>query len=246
VITTVTVADRPDLAEALWSVPHNWPAYMLEDPFSGVFYSRLPSAFPEYQLLALDESSAAIGKLHTIPFRWEGTDDDLPERGWEAILQRGFDDREAGRTPNAVSFLEALITPALRGTGLSAQLVTAGRNNARQLGFTDVFAPVRPANKAMEPRTPMVDYVSRARADGLPADPWLRVHVRLGARVVKVCPLSMVIPGTLVQWREWTGEPFDTSGLVDVAGALAPVHVSVEQGHAVYVEPNVWVHHKLA
>jgi hypothetical protein len=27
--------------------------------------------------------------------------------------------------------------------------------------------------------------------------------------------------------------------------ALNPVHVSVEQDHAVYVEPNVWVHHDL-
>ena len=47
------------------------------------------------------------------------------------------------------------------------------------------------------------------------------------------------------QWREWTGLPFTTSGEVEVAGALSPVHVSVEQDHAVYVEPNVWVHHRL-
>jgi hypothetical protein len=56
----------------------------------------------------------------------------------------------------------------------------------------------------------------------------------------------MVIPGTLAQWREWTGLPLDASGDIDVDGALVPVHVSVEHDYAVYVEPNVWVHHPLA
>jgi hypothetical protein len=53
----------------------------------------------------------------------------------------------------------------------------------------------------------------------------------------------MVIPGGLADWRRWTGMAFDTSGRVVVPGALAPVHVSLEQDHAVYVEPNVWVRH---
>jgi hypothetical protein len=52
--------------------------------------------------------------------------------------------------------------------------------------------------------------------------------------------------GTLAQWREWTGEAFDRSGEVVISDALAPVHVSVEHDHAVYVEANVWVHHRLA
>jgi hypothetical protein len=92
----------------------------------------------------------------------------------------------------------------------------------------------------------MKDYISRVREDGLPSDPWLRVHARLGARIVKVCPLSMVIAGTLQQWREWTGLALEESGDIDVDGALTPLHVSIEHDHAVYAEPNVWVHHKLA
>ena len=77
------------------------------------------------------------------------------------------------------------------------------------------------------------------------ADPWLRVHVRMGARIVKVCPASMNVPGSLALWRSWTSLPFDVSGELEVPGALVPVHVSVEDDHAVHVEPNVWVHHRL-
>ena len=100
----VTVGERPDLATRVFDMPDNWPPFMLEDPIGGVFYGRLATAFPDFQLLALDDNGDPIAKLQTIPFRWDGSDDDLPDRGWEAMLQRGFDDREAGRVPNAVSF----------------------------------------------------------------------------------------------------------------------------------------------
>ncbi len=40
--------------------------------------------------------------------------------------------------------------------------------------------------------------------------------------------------------------PFDAPGLQDVPEALAAVHVDIDQNHAVYVEPNVWVRHGLA
>jgi hypothetical protein len=55
----------------------------------------------------------------------------------------------------------------------------------------------------------------------------------------------MTIAGTIPEWREWTGLPFDQSGPTIVPGALTPIHVSLEQDHAVYVEPNLWVRHPL-
>jgi hypothetical protein len=56
---------------------------------------------------------------------------------------------------------------------------------------------------------------------------------------------SMVIAGTIAEWSRWTGLGFTASGPAIVPGALSPIHVSLEQDHAVYVEPNLWVHHRL-
>jgi hypothetical protein len=207
---------------------------------------RLPDAFAEHQLLALDEQGAIIGKIHSVPFAWLGTDDDLPERGWDAILERAFIDRDRSEVATAVSLLEARVIPTFRSKGLSYELLNAGRRDVQRLGFSDLFGPVRPTGKSTEPRTPMSEYVTRVRSDGLPTDPWLRAHVRLGARMIKVCPLSMIVPGSLAQWREWTGLLFASSGLLDVPDALVPVHVSCEHDHAIYVEPNVWLHHRLS
>jgi hypothetical protein len=110
-------------------------------------------------------------------------------------------------------------------------------------GFGAVFAPVRPNQKHLQPRTPMRDYVNTVRADGLPVDAWLRTHLRAGGKFVKIAPYSMTIVGGLADWSLWTGMPFDRSGELVVAGALSPVMVSLEQDCAVYIEPNVWVQH---
>jgi hypothetical protein len=52
-----------------------------------------------------------------------------------------------------------------------------------------------------EPTQPMAQYVEQFREDGLPVDPWLRVHVQAGGKIVKVAPTSMVMAGSLAEWR---------------------------------------------
>ncbi len=245
-LSIVTLAERPDLESAMWHMHNDWPEFMLQDPVGDAFFGRLPDVFPDYQLVAVDDDTGAVeGKVNAIPFAWDGTDADLPARGWDAVQERGFAENLDGRSPTAVSLLEARVSPDHRGSGLVEELLDRMDMLVNGRGIADLFGPVRPTRKAHEPLTPMADYVARVRDDGLPADPWLRSHVRRGGRVVVICPASMTIPGTLAQWREWTGLPFTESGPLIVPGALTPVHVDVAQDHAVYVEPNVWVHHRV-
>ena len=241
----VTLAERPDLATAMWRMGNDWPEFMRHDPFGDAFFGRLPEVFPHWQQLLLDDDDRVVGKVNAIPFRWDGTEDDLPDRGWDAVLERGFGARRRGIPATAVSLLEARLVPDLLGGGRSREMLEAMGARAVEAGMDDLFGPVRPTRKHEDPHAPMADYALATRADGLPADPWLRVHVRMGGRIVKVAPASMVIPGTLGEWREWTGMPFDEPGELVVPFACNPVHVDLAQDHAVYVEPNVWVHHDL-
>ena len=139
-ITVVTLAERPDLIGPMWQLPSTWPEYMLHDPVADVCFDQLPTTFPEYQLVAVDESGTVVGKLHSLPFRWDGTDDDLPDRGWEAILERGFAGHDRAVTPNAASLIEARVAPDLLGTGLSPQLLLAARRNVAALGIASCSA----------------------------------------------------------------------------------------------------------
>ena len=244
----VTLAERPDLLEASWRMPNAWPAFMLEDPVPNRLFGQVVELFPALNLLGLEEGDNGeelVAVLHVGAFAWDGDPAGLPARGFDAATERTVDDAQAGLTPTAACLLEAVVRPDRQGGGRSRDLVIAARAAAAAYGLADLLAPIRPTGKAACPRAPMTEYLARTRPDGEPQDPWLRVHTRLGARVVAHCPLSMTISGTLAQWREWTGLPFDRDGAVEVEGALAPVQVDLVNDHAVYVEPNVWVQHRL-
>ena len=71
----------------------------------------------------------------------------------------------------------------------------------------------------------------------------MRVHARLGARIVKPCHEAMKITGTVADWEKWTGLRFPQSGRYVVPGALEPVNVNIEADRGTYVEPNVWMYH---
>ncbi len=221
----------------------SWPVFMQNDPNAGLYYREV-DAVADYVLLAT-ENDEPVAKAYSAPFAFGiAGREALPDGGWDEVIRWQHEDRLVGRVGNAVSALEIVVLKERQGTGIASAMVSAVRDNAFRLGHDVLYAPVRPSQKSNEPETPMSEYAFRVREDGLPYDSWLRVHVRAGGRIVKTCPLSMTIPGTLAQWREWTGLPFDADGPVIVEGALAPVFVSTANDVAVYVEPNVWVEHR--
>ncbi|KKJ95075.1 hypothetical protein [Micromonospora sp. HK10] len=243
----VSLADRPELAPLLGNENFSgaWPPFMLWDPMGAVYYAVADDLYPEFVFAAVDpaEPGRPVARAYAVPVRW--TEPELPDGGWDRMIQRSAIDRATGAIPTMVSTLEICVRPDRRGTGLSGLMLAAMREAAAVRGFDTLVAPVRPSGKHTRPDLPMTGYAAQVRADGLPVDPWLRVHVRAGGRIERVAPRSMVISGTLADWRRWTGLPFDASGPVHVPGALAPVLCDVTHDHAVYVEPNVWVRHRL-
>ncbi|HWD03900.1 MAG TPA: N-acetyltransferase [Amycolatopsis sp.] len=238
-------AREPELFRAIdhADFARSWPIFMQQDPNAGLYYGQLDTV-ADYVLLATD-GDEPVAKAYSAPFAFgiPGREE-LPDGGWDEVIRWQHADRLAGRDRTAATALEIVIRKERQGTGIASKMVKALRDNAFRLGHDVLYAPVRASQKAAEPETPMSEYAFRVRDDGLPYDAWLRVHVRAGGRILKVCPLSMTIPGTLAQWRAWTGLPFDTDGPVLVEGALNPVQVSVAQDVAVYVEPNVWIEHR--
>lgn len=251
-LETFTLRERPDLRGEIFSAafgPPLWPEFLLHDP-AARFYYATPyfEAYQDYALAAIESgtSGTIVGRAFSVPFAFgiPGRTE-LPDGGWDEVIRWAHDDRMAGREPTAVSALEISVLPHARGRGLSRVLLDAMRRNARARGFGDLFAPVRPTEKGQRPFMAMRDYVAAVRPDGLPQDPWLRTHVRAGGTIVKIAPCAMTVAASLAEWRVWTGLSFERSGPVAVDGGLAPLHVCVEQDHAVYVEPGVWVHHRL-
>ena len=242
-ITLTTLAERPEYANRLHEVARSAPAFLTKGWVASALFVRVVSACPEYSIVATDSAGAVVGRGRSVPFALAERGGELPDGGWDEVLLWAFEDR--GRRVDAVSALEIAVSHSHRGQGLSARILDAMCVAAARQGHRDLYAPVRPTLKHEHPWLAMGEYVRRVRADGLPEDPWLRVHARAGAEVVKVAPRSMTISGSLAEWREWTGLPFDADGEVLVPEALVPVHCDVKHGYAVYVEPNLWMRHPL-
>ncbi|GAA2758820.1 N-acetyltransferase [Actinopolymorpha rutila] len=241
-----TVAQRPEFAhprhETGW-----WPDFMRHNNVSDAFYWRAGEEFPHTCVVAT-EGERAVAYGVAVPLALGGRDREaLPDGGWEKALVWAFHDAANPEAqPNSACALDVSVAGSLRGQGLSRLMLQALRVAVRDAGLARLVAPVRPTWKDREPRTPMAAYAARLRSDGLPYDPWLRTHVRAGGQITGVAPTSWVVHGSLRQWREWTGLPFDRTGDVDVPGALVPVHCDLDGDHAVYVEPNVWVRHDVS
>ena len=81
------------------------------------------------------------------------------------------------------------------------------------------------------------------RSDGAPFDPWLRVHWRLGATLLKPAPQSAFVLGTVNQWEEWTRMVFPETGEYVIPGGLQPLTIDREADEGRYYDPNVWMLH---
>lgn len=242
----VNLAESPDLSTQVSTLHRvGWPAFMLHDEVAGRHWRTLLTTFADSQIVILDETNTALAVGNAIPLVWDGTLDGLPV-SWDAALEQGVRDRADGRIPTALCALAAVVAPSHRGKGLSPTVIGLMRSIAAKRGLSALIAPVRPTLKSRYPLTTMERYVQWRQADGLPFDPWLRVHRRLGAEYLCISPRSMVITGTVAEWQEWTGMQFPESGAYIVPGALQPVQMDCEQNLGRYEDPNVWMRHALA
>lgn len=232
-----TYAERPDLAARTAEIEDAFPEFTGHGEVALRHWHKLRHELPELQLILWDEEhDAVVGHARTLPAREAGG---LPG-GIDDMLEVWFGS-DPRPEPDVLSAMVAVVDRSHGGRGLSRLLVEAMRDLARGAGFGSLIAPVRPTWKERYPLIAMERYVHWTRADGLPFDPWLRVHTRLGAELLEVCPASMAVEGSREEWESWTGMVFPEDGDYVVPGALVPVAFTGGRGR--YVEPNVWMRH---
>jgi hypothetical protein len=247
IVEVVSLAERPDLAGD-YTAPFAaaWPEFMRHDRVDRLLDRLTGHEHPDLALLALDPAGRPAARAYSLPFTWPGDPGrNLPPEGYDAVVLAAARDRLAGECGNVLATLEVTVAPHARGCGLAATMLDAVKAGGARRGFTSLVIPARPTRAGEHQEVPFARYVSTRRADGLPVDPWLRSQVRSGGHVVGIAPRSMVITGSLADWRAWTGLPFADATPARPAGALVPVLVDPAADLAVYVEPNVWVHHRL-
>jgi hypothetical protein len=240
-VNLVRYADRPDLLERRFEelTRPAFPAYMNENEPGNLYWDRLYTDFPDFQV-ALVDGDELLAEAHALPLPWDGTLDDLPT-GWDDGFVRGM---TSARPHTAVMAIAISVAPAQQGRRLSSRMIRTFTDNARAASLAQgVIAPVRPTWKAHYPLVAIERYAEWRREDGTHFDPWLRVHEVVGGRIIALAPASMVIRAPTAEWEEWVGMRLPEDGEYVFPGGLATL--VVEDGIGTHVEPNVWVLHEL-
>ncbi len=239
----VTLGQRWDLFQAQDSICDEvWPEFMLQDPVAHRYWMKFIELFREYQLLLVHEDDI-LAVVNTVPLSFKESLDRLPDEGWDWGVEKSVRDHENGAEPNTLMGVQIVVNREHQGKGLSSAAVEEMKRIASGMGLERLILPARPSEKSRYPLIPIEEYITWKNEDGLPFDSWLRVHVRSGGEIIGVCSRAMQIPGSIAQWREWTGMEFPGSGSYIVPGALNPVSMDLESDRGLYVEPNVWIIH---
>lgn len=243
----ITPHDLDDYRERAGEISDaSWPEFMLHDPIANERWHELFDRFAEYQFALLDaETNRMAAMSNSLPFYWDKDLSELPEGGWDWVFLKAIEDHKHSTRPNIQSAIQINIHPDYQSQGLSTRMVQAMRAIGQSKGFKYLVAPVRPNQKSKYPLIGIDDYIRWKNDDGLPFDAWLRVHVRMGARIIKPCHQAMTIPGTLAEWEAWSGMKFPQSGEYVIPGALNPIKINVEKDEGLYIEPNVWMVHEI-
>jgi GNAT superfamily N-acetyltransferase len=241
-VRLTTFAEQPDILEKLLNVDRPGDPVAKQDP-SARYVDRLLSESPATQLVLYEaDQRTVLGWALTVASRWDFDPHTLPD-GVAAVIEEGLqtDLSEA----SVLSAVVVYVRPEFRDQGLSYELVGGVLDLARHLGLHGVVIPVRPSLKSRYPLAPMSDYMHWQNSEGLPVDDWLRVHVKLGGRILGVCDRAVVKTATVAEWEMFVRMLLPQSGRYVVPGALVPIEVDRERDVAVYVEPNIWVFHAI-
>lgn len=245
VITSLTDNNYRDLVRGMTRAA--WPEFMLHEPVANELWHELLDRFPEYQLALYDRDEQRVAAMgNSFPLRWEHSLEDLPEDGWDWAFKKAVSNHKQGVTPTYHCAIQVVIHPDYRSQGLSVPVLEAVSAVTVAKGHQALIIPVRPSEKSKYPLTSLDDYMTWQTEEGLPFDAWLRVHVRLGGRMIKVCHRSKTVRGTRLEWEAWTGLRFPQSGPYVIPGALNPLDMDVENDEGIYIEPNVWMVHEVS
>ncbi len=240
----VSLADRYDLLDEMNRVGGAaWPEFMLHDPVAIAHWAEITDWFRQYQLMLVDQDEI-LAIVNTVPIEFTNDLTELPDNGVDWGVRTAISGYKNAKTPNLLLGVQVVIDSRHAGKGLSTAATREMLNLCIENGFQALVIPLRPSNKHEYPLIGMEQYLGWKNAQGWPLDNWLRVHVRMNATILGICSRSMVIPGTVQAWQEWTGQTFPGSGKYLVPGALNPIEIDIDNDIGVYTEPNVWIVHK--
>ncbi|WEG14394.1 hypothetical protein PU629_08570 [Pullulanibacillus sp. KACC 23026] len=241
-----SLAEDAQLREAIHDLHQvGWETFMRRDKIGNRYWDFLLQHFSQHQIVVTNEETGEpMATGNSLLLHWDGTLEDLPE-GWDDAILRSYEAIQKGHVLNTICALAVVINPKFRRLGLSERVLSEMKKKAEVHGVERFIVPVRPSKKAQHPYVSMEDYIHWKTEKGEPYDPWLKVHCKIGGKILTICHQSMYIDGTIEEWEQWTNLKLTQQTECLIPTGLVPLKIEHEHDYAYYVEPNVWVEHPL-
>ena len=212
-----------------------------------------PNAFERTPMDWLVAVNGVDGALigHGIATRicWDGDATSLG--GWQRVVRRAYDDASVNRRPcNTLVGLFIKVEETSREQGWSGRLVQAMKQLAHRARLASLVIPLRlpTAYERQNAEIPFEEFAFQRRDDGEYRDHWLRLHVRLGARVIGHSLTSHQHAMNLEDFHHY----FEVDSIVGSGyctalrnGEWYRPYVDVDRDCVVINEGCVWVQHPI-
>ena len=220
----------------------NWSSIIQPSGTGVEYWNKLFQYFPEHQLFYETTDGEWLGFANTIPIYYDEPIENLPDEGWDWLIEKGIKGFENKISPNTLGGLQIGVNPLFRGHSWSKKILEKAKISMHHYGFKKFVLPIRPTFKHKHPEIPMEEYLTWKK-EGIVYDPWIRTHLNAGAKIIKVCHKAMTVKGTVQEWEKWADKNFNTSGDYVVEGGLSLVKINLEKNIGVYLEPNIWIYY---
>ncbi len=222
-----------------------YPALVLCSEVIKNHWDKLETYFSSYQVVILNRENELVGFINAVPLFWDRPLAELPEEGWDWLLMKAIHDYENNIQPNCLGGIQINILKRYQGKGYSKSLIAIGKERMEKANFKNYILPIRPTLKWKYPEMKMEEYM-HFKLEGKIYDPWIRVHLNEGAKIIKVCSNSMNVAGDIDFWEHLFQRKFDKPEAVIVAGALNEVLIDPERNFGEYREENIWIYYSIS
>lgn len=243
----ITAQDSTKLAEMATDVAEQaYPKFITYNLHHDEMWLSLFELYPEFQFVLLEPiARCAIAQWSGIPLVWEGNFETLPDEGCDWLCTQGFSQQANEGVATVLAVVSISIVPDYQGKGLSNYMIDHIKEVAQNHKLDAILLAARPKLKHLYPLTPMERYITWQNDYGLIFDPWLRIIVRQGFRLMGICSKSTTIVDTISGWKTRVGMPFPETDNYVIPGGLVPLNIDYANDRGTYVEPNVWLYHEL-
>ncbi len=230
--------------------------YQVERAFPDLSHFRLgPNMFeavPLDWIILVDQGGGElIGHGVTTRIDWDQDLSHLPD-GWQGAVRASYQCAQVERKkPNTLVGLFILIEDKFRKHGWARNVIEEMRRLGRARGLASLIIPLRPPLRYEREYAEMTigEFAQLRRGDGEHPDHWIRLHTRLGAKVIGVSERSHQHALPLKDFYEQIPAPrIAQSGYVLVQqrdGGWYRVYADLERELVVIYQGCVWVQHPL-